>query len=263
MSLRARIGVFALPAATLPEPAGLPRLGPLYHLHARRTPEPTCVVIGSGPRGGPYTERVRSGVFHVLSYRAGAGWTNGPQVLRGCRFWARYGAPGAQLAGWLERRGYHFAEAAWSPPARRPDSARARRLFGRQAELRPELDGDALACFAGTAAACRSHFLEPAGPAPARGLPGPNLADRSLLAALEQEFGAEAFGRFWRSDDDVASAFTAAFKVPVEEWLPQWLAGTYGTSGGPAVPLNTAALALLTLGGLFGVGVATVVRRRI
>jgi len=58
-----------------------------------------------------------------------------------------------------------------------------------------------------------------------------------LLGDLEREYGAERFGRFWRSQDDVAEAFATAFGRPIGDWTAAWVAAHLGTViPGPALP---------------------------
>ena len=70
-----------------------------------------------------------------------------------------------------------------------------------------------------------------------------NLYMASLFTELEREFGADAFGEFWRSDRDPNEAFAAAFGVDGLDWFRGWAEGKFGElRGGPTLRATTAGL---------------------
>ena len=84
-------------------------------------------------------------------------------------------------------------------------------------------------------------------------LPG---LDAFLLFALEEEFGTDRFGAFWRSPQEPAEAFHEAFGEPMGAWVMRWLRSYMDpTPRGPGVPAQATLFSLLALGLLAGVAV--------
>jgi len=74
-----------------------------------------------------------------------------------------------------------------------------------------------------------------------------------LFFAIEEEFGPERFGEFWRSGLDPTEAFEAAFGEPLDLWVMRWLRTYLDPSPrGPGVPLQSTLFTILTLGILAG-----------
>jgi len=67
-----------------------------------------------------------------------------------------------------------------------------------------------------------------------------------LFSDLEQQFGYEAFDRFWSSHAEVTEAFETAFGMPMVDWAESWVQ-TYVASltAGPEVTKSA------RFGGLF------------
>ncbi|NIP82261.1 MAG: hypothetical protein GWM90_24795, partial [Gemmatimonadetes bacterium] len=86
--------------------------------------------------------------------------------------------------------------------------------------------------------------------------------DRTILGALLTEFGPDSFRRFWTSDDDVGSAFQAAFGLPAGDWVHRWVTERLGVvEAGPGVAGADVLLSLVALGLAAAVG-ALVYRRQ-
>jgi hypothetical protein len=212
--------------------------------------------------------------------------TFGPQfpesrLLGPCLFWARYGAPGADIAKWLDKGGYRFADAPADYVLDDLDEPRARRaIFGlRRGWYIDPFSGDR--CLAGHEGACAKAVLDTVPVRWRRGreaLPDspPTFVredygnvvfgslDPAMLAQLERRFGADAFGRFWQSSDAVEPAFLAAFGISLDEWVREWARAYYGAEPvGPRVRLTTVLLSLLSIGILLGIAVGIVQRREV
>jgi hypothetical protein len=72
--------------------------------------------------------------------------------------------------------------------------------------------------------------------------------DEYLLSDLEAEFGPEAFGAFWRSDEEVPVAFESAFGMGMGEWVAHWLGATIKASPpGPRLTKSAALGGMLTI----------------
>lgn len=194
-----------------------------------------------------------------------------------CRFYLRHGMPGPHIHEWLVGGGATYAiEEGEKPMPSLYDQAELRavaayRLFrggalsGLDAPI--EVDG----CRAGKADACAAVFVEPALAAPRdrRDFAAARRAgvvsvdaddatlltrdDHYLLSDLEAEFGPEAFQAFWRSEEDVATAFETAFGLPVGEWLAGWVARVGGAiPATPALPRSASTGSALALALLLG-----------
>lgn len=202
----------------------------------------------------------------------------GGNPLGPCRFWARYGEPGAGVAPWLQRAGHTMLRSSPLPP----DPPRSRRgLFGLRrfdSEV-GNLGPLAQSCLAGRAAACRDAVLDPeqwgfsftessaAGPALVAngGFRWRGRAEVSgLLTELERELGAGGFARFWRSEVPAEDALGRELRADFGEWLVGWARARLGVEPrGPIVGWRTLVLSLLALGGLVGAAIAVAQRRQI
>jgi hypothetical protein len=181
-----------------------------------------------------------------------------------CAYFARFGAPGQEIARWLTSRHYDIAQSPWALriPAR---SSRAGELLD---PVKPwfwfqvyRYGPDAVGCMAGRITACSRSALAN-GPGPAvpivsteedwRKPPSPAGADR-YFADLIDEIGPERFGRFWNSELPVDTALATAMRMPVGEWTRRWQATLVPPIRlGPVAPPSAAVLATL-------LGVAAVV----
>lgn len=183
----------------------------------------------------------------------GSGWSRYRGGLLGaCAFYGKYGLAGPRIQEWLETGGVAFAVGSRSavevglastpyygaymsngyPPLHRRSFLGIR--MGTQSVL-------AERCLVGDAESCSRTLLDPDAavgtseeqgrlvtPSPAMFAgtlrPGPFDYEGSfILSDLEREFGADAFRRFWTSDEEVPAAFEAAFGVEPGQWLLHWL----------------------------------------
>lgn len=241
------LGVVIVPD-TLPAEAGRPRgrwsRSPMY-LTPAETGRPACVVLL------PYS-RSRSRV---------PGRVN---PLGPCTYYAAFGRPGRAIERWLRHRRFDFAYAVdWATDV--PTLSRS--VYQELAALPPSVlrrhvmgaPLDAVACLGGRADACRAEVLRTPGRAPWD--PGAIVAtegwqrDRTIegafwfLSDLIREHGRERFGRFWRSELPVDSAFAAAFGVPLGEWTARWQRTMLPRLPlGPAAGMPAAGLALVLAG---------------
>jgi hypothetical protein len=67
--------------------------------------------------------------------------------------------------------------------------------------------------------------------ASALGAPAGVLGDiePELLLSAVREFGADRFGKFWRSSGSPAAAFESAFGTSLDSWTYAWVVRTYGS----------------------------------
>ncbi|HXI20917.1 MAG TPA: hypothetical protein VNH46_07530, partial [Gemmatimonadales bacterium] len=186
-----------------------------------------------------------------------------------CVFYAAFGNPGPGVETWLVNRQLDVArDYAWWEPDRpvapgtvdlswwRPgflDFLEGGRIpwYGRTT---PAL----IACQAGWVDGCRRALFSPL-----RGPDSPNGSERiirlawpgqpraaglgAMLAALVRRFGPERFGRFWRAQQPVEDAFSAAFGMAPGRWGEDWVVRQLGrTYTGPVVHWSSA-LAWLAL----------------
>lgn len=174
-----------------------------------------------------------------------------------CAYFAKFGAPGQEIARWLTSRHYDLAEDPWTlrTPAR---SSRAGEL------LNPDkawfwyevyrYGPDAVRCLAGRPTACSRSALA-RGPGPAvpivsteenwRTPASPAGANR-YFADLVDDIGPERFGRFWNSELPVDTALATAMRMPVGEWTRRWQATLVPPIRlGPAAPFSATLLATL------------------
>src|SRR2546430_17061892 len=70
----------------------------------------------------------------------------------------------------------------------------------------------------------------------------------TLVAQAEADFGAERFGKFWRSSASVPVAFENAFGERIDDFASQLLRANEGSrSAGPRLELITVILSLATI----------------
>lgn len=275
---RARVGVFTIPAdyGVHLAASGQPVHTASVEYYAASGSPPFCMVVGRDGNAAvdtttPFDARLR------LSNGPDGGVIVLEDVLGPCLFWAKYGAPGAQIFDWLERGGHAYASSnvVVNPL---PDSIRASRYHWSSAwTLVP--------CRTGYTEACRQVLLRPL---PADRFPyvrgstrvpaGILLADTrhnneassndytvgAMLAAAEREFGREQFARFWQSDADVEAAFAAAFGLPFTAWAMDWIRGIYGEQPrGPRMGVHHVLLVAAFVGLCFALALAFARRRQV
>lgn len=157
----------------------------------------------------------RWGKDHRTRYFQGE---DGSEILGPCRFFARYGTPSSAIMDWLRLGNHRFAFDPYDYfyARERSDLPLLRGFYDTPIAFR--------ACAAGRRAACTNAFTH-----------GPNGDGSSwyadlwgggvlpsqpiVLRRLETRFGADRFTRFWKSDQDVETAFASAFGMPVGEWV--------------------------------------------
>jgi hypothetical protein len=83
-----------------------------------------------------------------------------------------------------------------------------------------------------------------------------------ILDALEREFGAEAFGRFWRSDEPMTIAFQNAFGLSTASWGFQWASSLEGARADMNVLPSRRESGLMIIYTLVGLGLALGVATR-
>ena len=200
-----------------------------------------------------------------------------------CGVFADHGRAGRDVLRWLERGAANFALID-VPLARRGDAPRLprKRLFGRSwASMDLPVSTVLERCITADEATCASIFSNPItvrsgseadAQATARS-PALSVSDRFgqvggvpfpfLLADLEADFGAEAFGRFWRSNAPVEVAFRNAFGVAPGAWMVSWVDRIYGIdSAGPRLAGSRTTLPLALTFGLFAAVSMLLNRRR-
>lgn len=226
--------------------------------------------------GSPYCY-----VVEPERYPATNGALRYTRTLDGCAWHAKYGMPGPAVAEWLEAGAFDFAaegrvadvDAVLGPAS--PDWI----PFGM---LRPSSEPLVVAaCIAGNTVACERAITDPTILAVRR--IDPRLAAESpmshmaagrftpfqtrslfLFSEWEAEYGAEAFARFWHSDQAVPAAFQAAFGVGLGAWVRDWAAAEIGSfRAGPAPHLSSILWSVLALIGLGAFASVKQVRRRV
>jgi hypothetical protein len=204
-----------------------------------------------------------------------------------CRLLDRFGAPGARIGEWLERGAWGFG----SSRVPLPDQMRLRDrsyaempLFGTRRHPLSDANPVAGGCLAGDVSDCSRAVTNPV---ELRGLGAEmrsavgssalsyadvpwadespfGYLDDSLFAELEHQFGEEAFGRFWSSDQDVPLAFEAAFGVGLGEWVLSWVSGQTGIArAGPGTPLEDLLSGILAVSALAALTSLVAMRRRV
>jgi len=206
----------------------------------------------------------------------GSDSSSAPAPLGPCLFHAKYGTPGAEIFAWLSSGGYGFGVGTprYVPVAGLHSSGSLIRGFGIRTFFFFSPEGQR--CAQGDREGCRDVALM-AGSDPGwsvsqvaaklRDLQGFGVSvireggtgvgfgghGVRIFYELEEEFGEEAFARFWTSDRDVEAAFGEAFGLPFEDWLVRWTGEEWGhPAAGPPVPLQATALSFISLGLLAG-----------
>jgi hypothetical protein len=201
-----------------------------------------------------------------------------PNTLGLCRHLVRHGQPGAPMMSWLKKGATHFAERPF-PVDHHLSYGRgpARGPFGKPGRRVGQLSPRTLHCLAGSRRDCLGLVLdfqvqpirigwrsldiqEFLTDSPVDFLKGyPRVEDELLRVgsylffAIEEEFGPERFGEFWRSGLEPTEAFEAAFGEPLDLWVMRWLRTYLDPSPrGPGVPMQSTLFTLLTLGILAG-----------
>ncbi len=182
-----------------------------------------------------------------------------------CAWLLRYGMPSTSIERWLSAGAAHFG--LEHGPARDVRTYPERWVFGVRWNQRPLAVQQ---CLARQTEGCATAFLRPESGAnsgvrdrsrrlveespvlwadhDATGFRGLTEYDPYLLHDLEQDFGPEAFERFWSSDLDVGEAFEAAFGTDAGTWVAEWVDRTRGTDpAGPELVRATTAGSTLTL----------------
>ena len=160
-----------------------------------------------------------------------------------CGFFAAFGLPGAGVRQWLEATDYRSARRSDWHVALAP-AIDASAVYGIGAAGGRCLTGEPGACLdvlgagqpdtygRGVTSASPTFVLD--------GLATVNPGDRArsrselgnveveLLMSAVREFGAERFGRFWRSETVPDAAFGSAHGVTLDTWTRQWLTRTFG-----------------------------------
>ena len=287
------LGVFVLPRSQGSHPQAPLQLSGLaareeYYL-ARGGEEPYCVIAVSYPDQGednPFQDgqpdfvrgqnalarRVAS--FAEVSSHSRAT----PNTLGICRYFVRYGVPGEQMMAWLRAGASRFAESVFEidhhlllnqGPARGP--------FGQVRWGFSRLPPKTLSCLSNGREDCLGILLGPdirlailrripldymdllAG-SPVDFVEGyPNWGygllglEPYLFFSIEQEFGSERFGEFWRSPRPPVDAFEAVFGEALDLWVMRWLQQYLDPSPrGPGVPVQATLFTVLALGILAG-----------
>jgi hypothetical protein len=220
------------------------------------------------------------------TYLTGAGVA--AKVLGPCALYEAFGAPGAQIDGWL-------ADGAWkyglSGTLKRRSSSWSGEdywrmpLWGKTAgwPLREYVTPVGYRCASGDLNACRQAILEPGADRAVRrtmlvgadriAVPeyasnywwwGATLGpmESAVLADMARKIGADQFRRFWTSDKPAAEAFFTATGQDIGTWTAAWARDTYGEVGrGPGTDASSIAwAAVLAVLGLAGAIVSS--RRR-
>lgn len=174
----------------------------------------------------------------------------------GCRLYAKYGLAGPGVQGWMESGALEFGREDARPE--QPPGVRMWPLeapvFGLMGSPFSRSDFGADRCLAGRADACENLLTDAA--AMGRGTDEQYFAantpatfverasrwspfgayDDYLLADLEREFGAEAFARFWTSQEPLEEAFEGAFGLSLGQWVASWTAEHIGVyEAGPGM----------------------------
>jgi hypothetical protein len=205
-----------------------------------------------------------------------------------CRVVDRFGVPGARIGEWLDRGAWDFGssrERVFVDYRRLRDRSYSDwPYFGSRKHPLATASAVAGGCMAGDPADCESAVLDPFGgqdvgselSRAAESSPvsfaeldwideSPfSYLDDSLFAELEAEFGAEAFARFWSSEQEVPTAFAAAFGVELGDWVLAWVDVQMGTSrAGPGIPFGDLGLAILVVAAMTAVASRVAMRRRV
>ncbi|GMR12513.1 MAG: hypothetical protein BMS9Abin29_0702 [Gemmatimonadota bacterium] len=207
-------------------------------------------------------------------------------ILGPCAYYLIHGTPGPRIGAWLSSGGAKFG--TWYAESRNPFAdprlSSLEKLFQKVGNRAPfgirqiRLAGNQThACLAGDEEACRNSVLDPERPRQAAfGTDVPAFVhsefsqgsfytfEESLFYDLEQEFGREAFGHFWTSDQDVETAFKAAFGLPIGKWVMGWAQDRLGVYRmGPMPSLEAILISLGVISFFLTIAIAMGVRRRV
>ncbi len=214
----------------------------------------------------------------------GWGWSRTPgasNILGPCTHYLIHGSPGPAIGAWLRlgaaQFGMRYAESR--NPFGAPSGSSLERMlrapFGGRGITR---NPGAHNCLAGDEQACGNSVLDAKLPAASLGLGDDVPAflhrdlwggafytfEESLLYDLEQEFGRDAFGRFWRSGQDVETAFQAAFGLPIGEWVLSWAQARLGVYRmGPMPSLEAILISLGVISFFLTIAIAMGTRRKV
>ncbi len=177
-----------------------------------------------------------------------------------CAFYARYGAPGKSVRGWLVARGWDLAMTL-DVGARRPyrnsliEMAEPRYPWYWEAVY--SLPPTAVACLASRVDGCRAAVLAGANDDPAIPVPDIVRIDRRwgrvprllegqrFLGDVARAVGRDRFLSFWTSALPVDTALAATLKRPVGEWTAEWQRDFVRPIRlGPTPPLGAVTIAL-------------------
>jgi hypothetical protein len=278
---RVPVGVVLMDFRTGTHPGvsrGYSRYNDGLEIHVGREPEtPFCFLVDPvyGTGSNPWARMVW----------APADSSAPPNPLGPCALHARYGTPGPAVFRWLAEGAYVMGIGGPGivRSSQSPEVGPWATLSLGQRALWYEGSPEAEACLAGRVEGCRKALFdgsffprwwgawEEDAVLDAHGtitrLPEYGFSlpfggrEFGLLRDLEEEFGQERFQAFWSSDLGVEEAFRSAFGVGAPEWAMAWGQARFGTSKvGATVPLEAAALSILTIGIL--AGVALVLGRR-
>lgn len=211
------------------------RLIPVFVI-PRRDDEPCQVIIPVAAPGS--TRRINTAA------RADAA---AERLLGPCRYFQAFGRPGDGIADWLSTRGWHVTfDGSWEVEAGW-DAER----WGQEAEAAPWrfLEGDAFACAGGSDSGCVRTVMRQRGQWPTAIWGNSIIWNRwwslepglytlrdahlgplesEMLAAMVRTMGRERFAAFWRSPDDVLTAFQSASGEPMPVWLRRTIRSSYG-----------------------------------
>ena len=233
------------------------------------------------------TSRVQTDLVALLRGDDAHGVTLGSGTLGPCRFYLAYGLPGPDVARWLEEGGVGYARSTGVgdgtngldfPTTDDGDWLRTQRfsrssIFGYNMLAHVNRPIEADRCVTGDAGSCAYLFENPAAADPilarqldvVRQSPAISIGTVSshfsfmpeeefLLSDLEAEFGAEAFARFWTSNDELEAAFESAFGIDAGSWTLGWIARSREIEPpGPGLPRSARSGATLAVVLLLGV----------
>lgn len=212
------------------------------------------------------------------------GWSD---ILGPCAYYAIHGTPGPAIGEWLRSGASHFGRRF--APSRRfrgtqdddalelvfngADRMGNRAPFGERDHAPPHRT---LECLTGEIEACENLVLN-ARPlrltAVNEMLPAfMNQGQQGLVYYLEgnlfydlqDEFGREAFGRFWTSDQDVDIAFQAAFGLEIGQWVMGWAQARLGVYRmGPMPSLEAILISLGVISFFLTIAIAMGTRRKV
>jgi hypothetical protein len=208
-------------------------------------------------------------------------------LLGACRPYVAHGPPGPAIQRWMERGGAGFSvEDDARLASRLPDDwtvegsgflrSGRRTGFGANVLLASRLSVRFDQCLAGDPEACGDLIRDPAqgDPIQARDFeimdttPAVSLGrwhnyltvaleGGFLTSDLEDEFGSEAFARFWTSNEGFDVAFERAFGMDAGAWLLEWIGRSMPIEPpGPGLSRSASSGAMIALALLLGMAYA-------